>query len=163
MTTWPISFEDVLAARERLRPHLVPTPLRSYAALDAAVGNGIRVLVKHENHNPTNAFKVRNGLSVMTTLSPEEKRRGVVGATRGNHGLGIAWAGRLLGLEVTVCVPVDNNPEKNEGMRALGAQLVKEGRHYDEALAVARRLEKERGLRLAHGTNDRQVLAGAAT
>ena len=66
MGAWPIAFEDVLAARERLRPHLPPTPLRSYPSLDLAVGRGIRVLVKHENHNPTNAFKVRNGLSVLT-------------------------------------------------------------------------------------------------
>lgn len=163
MTTWPISFEDVLAARERLRPHLVPTPLRSYAALDEAVGHGIRVLVKHENHNPTNAFKVRNGLSVMTALSPEERRRGVVAATRGNHGLGVAWAGRLLGVEVTVCVPVDNNPEKNEAMRGLGAALIERGKDYDEALEVAMRLVRERGVHLVHSTEEPKVIAGAAT
>ena len=67
--TWPITFADVLSARERIRPHLPPTPLRSYAPLDAAVGRGIRVLVKHENHCPTGAFKARNGLAVMTSLT----------------------------------------------------------------------------------------------
>src|SRR3989442_12775977 len=91
---WPITFADVLSARERIRPHLPPTPLRSYAPLDAAVGRGIRVLVKHENHCPTGAFKARNGLAVMTALSAEEQRRGGVGGTPGNHGGGAARAGQ---------------------------------------------------------------------
>ena len=163
MSGWPITFEDVLAARERLRPHLRPTALRGYAPLDAAVGHGIRVLVKHENHNPTNAFKARNGLSVMTALKDEERRRGVVAATRGNHGLGVAWAGRLVGVPVTVCVPLGNNPEKNEAVRGYGATLIEEGKDYDEAVAVADRLVRERGLRMVHSTNDPLVIAGAAT
>jgi threonine dehydratase len=160
---WPISFPDVLDARERIRPHLPPTPLRSYAPLDAAVGGGIRVLVKHENHCPTGAFKARNGLAVMTSLTAEERRRGVVAATRGNHGAGLAWAGRIVGVPVTVCVPVGNNPEKNEAMRGFGAELIEEGRDYDEAVEVADRLVEERGRRLVHSSNEPQVLAGAAT
>ncbi len=161
--SWPITFADVVDAHDRLRPHLPPTPLRSYAPLDAAVGSGIRVLVKHENHCPTGAFKARNGLAVMTSLGPEERRRGVVAATRGNHGAGLAWAGRIVGTPVTVCVPVGNNPEKNEAMRGFGAELVEEGRDYDEAVEVADRLVRERGLRLVHSSNTPQVLAGAAT
>ena len=160
---WPISFPDVLDARERIRPHLPPTPLRSYAPLDAAVGGGIRVLVKHENHCPTGAFKARNGLAVMTSLTAEERRRGVVAATRGNHGAGLAWAGRIVGVPVTVCVPVGNNPEKNEAMRGFGAELIEEGRDYDEAVEVADRLVEERGRRLVHSSKEPQVLAGAAT
>lgn len=160
---WPICVEDVLQARRRIRSYLAPTPLRRYAPLDAAVGSGIAVWVKHENHNPTNSFKVRNALSVMTALPEEEKKRGVVAATRGNHGLGVAWAGSLLGAGVTICVPRGNNAEKNEGMRGLGAVLVEEGRDYDESLEVAQRLVRERGLRMVHSTNDRKVIAGAAT
>ncbi|HJW14112.1 MAG TPA: pyridoxal-phosphate dependent enzyme, partial [Thermoanaerobaculia bacterium] len=133
---WPISFEDVLEARRRIRPHIAPTPLRRYAPLDEAVGSGIAVWVKHENHNPTNAFKARNALSAMTALSEEEKRRGVIAATRGNHGLGVAWAATLLGIPATICVPLGNNPEKNEAMRGYGASLVEEGTDYDEAVAV---------------------------
>lgn len=163
MSAWPITFDDVLRARERIRPHLTPTPLRSYAPLDEAVGGGIRVFVKHENHNVTGAFKARNGMSVMTALSAEERRRGVVAATRGNHGQGVSWAGRILGVPVTICVPVGNNPEKNEAMRGYGATLVEEGRDYEEAVEMADRLVRERGLRLVHSTNDREVLAGAAT
>jgi len=160
---WPITFADVLAARERIRPHLPPTPLRSYAPLDAALGGGVRVLVKHENHCPTGAFKARNGMAVMTALDSGERRRGVVAATRGNHGAGLAWAGRIVGVPVTVCVPVGNNPEKNVAMRGFGAELVEEGRDYDEAVEVADRLVRDRGMRLVHSTNDPHVLAGAAT
>src|SRR5512143_3577982 len=163
MTVWPITFDDVVAARERLRPHLPPTPLRSYAALDEAVGSGVRVLVKHENLQPTGAFKVRNGLSALTAIGPGEKSRGVVAATRGNHGLGLAWAGRRLGAPVTVCVPVGNSPEKNAAVRGLGARLVEEGRDYDESVATAERLVREEGLHLVHSTNDPAVVAGAGT
>jgi threonine dehydratase len=163
MTAWPIALADVLAARERLRPHLPETPLRSYAALDEAVGGGIHVLVKHENFQPTGAFKVRNGLSALTALPPETLGRGVVAATRGNHGLGVAWAGRRLGVPVTVCVPLGNNPEKNAAVRGLGARLVEEGRDYDESVAAAERLVREEGLYLVHSTNDPAVVAGAGT
>jgi threonine dehydratase len=163
MTDWPISLDDVLAARERLRPHLPPTPLREYSALDGEVGHRLRVLVKHENFQPTGAFKVRNGVSALTALDPDLRGRGVVAATRGNHGLGLAWAGQRLGMPVSVCVPVGNNPEKNAAMRALGARLLEEGRDYDESVAVAERLVRDEGLHLVHSTNDPSVLAGAAT
>ncbi len=163
MTVWPVTFDDVVAARERLRPHLPLTPLRSYAALDEAVGAGVRVLVKHENFQPTGAFKVRNGLSALTALGPDERARGVVAATRGNHGLGLAWAGRRLGAPVTVCVPLGNNPEKNAAVRGLGARLVEDGRDYDESVAAAERLVREEGLHLVHSTNDPAVVAGAGT
>jgi threonine dehydratase len=163
MSDWPITFADVEAARERLRPHLAGTPLRSYAALDEALGTGIRVAVKHENFQPTGAFKVRNGLSALTALPPARLERGVVAATRGNHGLGLAWAGRRLGAPVTVCVPVGNNPEKNAGVRGLGARLVEEGRDYDESVAAAERLVRDEGLHLVHSTNDASVVAGAGT
>ncbi len=160
---WPISFEEVLAARARIRPHIAPTPLRRYAPLDEAVGHGVAVWVKHENHCPTNSFKARNALSAMAALSAPEGKRGVVAATRGNHGLGVAWAGSLLGIRATICVPHGNNPEKNAGMRGYGATLVEEGRDYDESLEVAQRLVRERGLTMLHSTNDPRVIAGAAT
>jgi len=160
---WPITFRDVLHARDRIRPHIAQTPLRSYQPLDAEVGRGIRMFVKHENHNPTNSFKARNGLSLMSGLGEEARRKGVVAATRGNHGLGLAWAGSLLGARVTICVPRGNNPEKNEAMRGFGVDLIEEGRDYDEVVRVAERLVRERGLHLAHSTNDPLVIAGAAT
>jgi threonine dehydratase len=163
MSAWPITIGDVEAARERLRAHLPPTPLRLYPALDEAVGAGMHVLVKHENFQPTGAFKVRNGVAALTALSGDERARGVVAATRGNHGLGLAWAGQRLGTPVTVCVPLGNNPEKNAAVRGLGARLIEEGRDYDEAVAAAERLVREGGLHLVHSTNDPAVVAGAGT
>jgi threonine dehydratase len=161
--SWPISWDDVVAVRARLREHLAPTPLRHYPALDAEVGGGIRVLVKHENHLPTNAFKARNGLALMLALPDEARQRGVVAATRGNHGAGVAWAGQLLGVPVTICVPLGNNPEKNAAIRGFGAELIEAGRDYDSAAEIAERLVAERGMTIAHSTNDPLVLAGAAT
>ena len=163
MSVCPVTIHQVREAGDRIRQHLPCSPLRSYAPLDAAVGGGVRVVVKHENYNPTNSFKVRNGLSVMTALSKEERGRGVVAATRGNHGLGVAWAGSLLGVRVVICVPRGNNPEKNEAMRGFGAELVEEGVDYDESVAVADRLVRERGVRLVHATNEPLVIAGAGT
>ena len=163
MSDWPITIDDVRAARERILSHLAPTPLRSYGTLDAAVGAGIRVLVKHENFQPTGAFKVRNALSALLALAPARRARGVVAATRGNHGLGLAWAARALSVPATVCVPLGNNPEKNAAVRALGARLVEEGRDYDESVAAAERLVREEGLALVHSTNDAAVVAGAGT
>jgi threonine dehydratase len=160
---WPITWDDVERARARIAPHLSPTPLRHYAALDDEIGGDVRVLVKHENHLPTNAFKARNALSLVAGLSADERRRGVIAATRGNHGAGLAWAGRLLGVPVVVCVPIGNNPEKNAAMRGFGAELIEEGRDYDEAAAVAQRIAEARGLVVAHSTNDARVIAGAAT
>jgi threonine dehydratase len=161
--SWPITWDDIVAARRRIAPYLAQTPLRHYAALDAEIGNGIRVLVKHENHLPTNAFKARNALSFMTALDPAQKTRGVVAATRGNHGAGLAWAGAELGVPVVICVPHGNNPEKNAAMRGYGAELIEAGRDYDEAVEVAKRLVLDRGLVMAHSTNDANIIAGAGT
>ena len=158
-----VTLDDIRAARIRLAPLLSPTPLRNYRELDDAVGHSIRVFVKHENFNPTGSFKVRNGLAFMTALPDEARARGVVAATRGNHGLGIAYAGRAFGVRTTVCVPIGNNPDKNAGMRALGARLIEEGRDYDESVQVAERIVKEEGATLAHSTNHPQVIAGAGT
>ncbi len=159
----PLTLADIRAARERIAPYLEPTPLRAYDELDAAVGHDIRVFVKHENFNPTGSFKVRNGLSFMTALPAEARARGVVAATRGNHGLGVAFAGRAFGVPATICVPLGNNPEKNAAMRALGARVVEEGRDYDESVAVAERTCQAQGATMAHSTNDPTVVAGAGT
>ena len=160
---WPITIGDVAAARERIAPYLTPTPLRQYAQLDALVGSGVSLLVKHENHQPTNSFKIRNGLSLMTALDDAERRRGVVAASTGNHGQGIAYGGQLLGVPVTICVPRGNNPEKNAAMRALGAMVVEEGADYDAAVEVMQRIARDEGRVVAHSTNDRRIIAGAGT
>ena len=159
---WPISYADVRAARRRIAPYLESTPLRRYPLLDAAAG-GIEVFVKHENLQPTHCFKVRNGLAALSLLDPDARGRGIIAATRGNHGLGLCFAGQSLGVPVTICVPVGNNPEKNAAIRSFGARLVENGRDYDETLAVAAEIAEREGLTTVHSTNDRGVLAGAAT
>ena len=160
---WPISFDDVQAARARIAPHLTPTPFREHPRLSQLVGRGIRVYVKHENHQPTCSFKIRNGLSFMTALSAEERRRGVVAASTGNHGQGIAYGAKLVGSSATICVPAGNNPSKNDAMRALGATVVEEGRDYDESVNAMLRIARAEGRIVAHSTNDPRVVAGAGT
>jgi threonine dehydratase len=160
---WPISIDDVRAARERLAPYLTPTAFREYPRLAELAGAGMRVFVKHENHQPTNSFKIRNGLAFMTALGPEERRRGVVAASTGNHGQGIAFGGTLLGVGTTICVPAGNNPDKNAAMRALGASVVEEGRDYDEAVGVMQRIASREGRVIAHSTNEPLIVAGAGT
>ena len=161
--TFPITIEDVRAAADRLRPHLTPTPFRNYPLLDLSVGQGIRVLVKHENHQPTQSFKIRNGLNAILALSPEQRERGAIGASTGNHGQGIAYAGALAGVRVAVCVPRGNNPQKNASIRAMGAELIETGASYDETVRDCARIREERGLTLLHSTNDPNVIAGAGT
>lgn len=160
---WPITIEDVERARERLAPYLTPTPLRHYPLLDALLPKGTSLLIKHENYQPTCSFKVRNGLSVITALSQEERDRGVVAASTGNHGQGVAYASHLLGVNATICVPAGNNPEKNAAMRGWGATVVEQGKDYDESVDTMLRLAREKGLVVSHSTNDPNVLAGAAT
>ena len=122
-----------------------PTPQFSWPLLSAQVG--AEVWVKHENHTPTGAFKVRGGLVYaerLRALRPDV--RGLVSATRGNHGQSLAFAGRAAGLTVTIVVPVGNNPDKNAAMRAFGAELVEHGHDYQAAREHAAVLAGERGL-----------------
>jgi threonine dehydratase len=158
-----VAIGDIVAAAARIRPYLTPTPVRHYARLDTLVGHGVTVHLKHENHQPTQSFKVRNGLSALTALPPEARARGVIAATTGNHGLGLAYAGALLGVRVTIVVPEGNNPSKNANVRALGAELIEAGQAYDDAVRACEALAHDRALTLVHSTNDATVLAGAGT
>jgi threonine dehydratase len=160
---WPITFADVQAAQERLAPFLTPTALRHYPLLDELIGGGTSLLIKHENHQPTGSFKVRNGLSFVTALDTDERERGVVAASTGNHGQGVAYAASLLSVRATICVPVGNNPEKGDAMRSWGATVIEEGRDYDESVQAMYRIAREEGKAISHSTNDPRVVAGAAT
>ena len=162
-SAWPISYRDVLDARERLAPFLTPTAMRHYPLLDAHVGGGTSLVIKHENHQPTCSFKVRNGLSVVTGMSAAERAKGLVAASTGNHGQGVAYAAHLLGVSATICVPVGNNPEKCAAMRSWGATVVEAGETYDDSVGAMLRIAREEGRMVAHSTNDPRVLAGAAT
>lgn len=157
------NFADVVAARERLAPYLTVTPFRNYPSLDQVIGNHIKAFIKHENHLPTNSFKYRNGLSAVSALSPEEKKRGIVAATLGNHGQGIALAGTMLGVHTKICVPVGNNPDKNMAIINFGGTLIEQGKDYDEAVEVAKNFMREQGMIMIHSVNSRTVIAGAGT
>ncbi len=154
------TLKDVYVARERVYRALRPSPLLKHPLLDAETG--LDIVVKHENHNPTGAFKVRGGLNLIGSLSAEE-RRGVVTATTGNHGQSIALACRREGVPCTIVVPIGNNPEKNAAMRALGAEVIEFGRDFDEARERVEQLQHERGLRYVHSANEPHLIAGVAT
>src|SRR6516162_10213094 len=94
---------DVLAARQRIAPYLRPTPLYRYPALDAMTGAQVRV--KHENHQPVGAFKVRGGVNLVSQLSADERRWGVIAASTGNHGQSVAYAADLFGVRAVICMP----------------------------------------------------------
>ena len=146
------SLHDVEDARARVYAHLRPTPLLRHPLLEEWLG--CRVWVKHENHNPTGSFKIRGGLNLVAQLTGEERRRGVVSASTGNHGQSMAFACRVQGRSADadrparagssgrfaarpvpchIFVPVGNNPDKTASMRALGAEVIEHGRDFDEA------------------------------
>jgi threonine dehydratase len=154
------TLHDVYAARPRVYRALSPTPLMRHPLLAAAVG--LDVYVKHENHNPTGAFKIRGGLNLVASLSQEE-RRGVITASTGNHGQSIAFACQREGVPCTVVVPLGNNPEKNAAMRAFGATVIEFGRDFDESREEVERRHRESGLRYVHSANEPLLLAGVGT
>ena len=161
MTLEPPTFEDVLAARERISPHLVPTALNRYPPLDELVGT--EVWVKHENHQPVCNFKVRGGVNLVSQLSDDERRRGVVTASTGNHGQSIALASRLFGVRAIVCVPEGANPVKVGSIRGLGGEIVEHGRTYDDAREHCEALAEEHGYRYIHSGNEPHLIAGVGT
>jgi len=156
----PPTLKDIYAARPRVARVVRPTPLMRHPLL--ARETGLDIAVKHENHNPTGAFKVRGGLNLIGSLTAEE-RRGVVTATTGNHGQSIALACQREGVPCTIVTPVGNNPEKNAAMRAFGAELIEFGRDFDEARERVEQLQHERGLRYVHSANEPLLVAGVAT
>jgi threonine dehydratase len=155
------AFADVLAARRRIAPYLRPTPLFPYEALSELVGTS--VWVKHENHQPVGAFKVRGGVNLLAQLTAEERARGVIAASTGNHGQSVAYAARIFGVRATVCVPEGANPVKVAAMRGLGAEIVAHGRDFDDAREHAAQLAGEHGFRYIHSGNEPHLIAGVAT
>src|SRR5688500_4088683 len=155
------TYDDVLDARPRVYQHLQPSPLRNYALLDQ--WTGCRTWVKHENHNPTGSFKIRGGLNLIAQLDADERRRGVISASTGNHGQSLALAARIHGVPCRIVVPVGNNPDKNAAMRALGAIVEEYGRDFDEAREHVESLVEQAGLRYVHSANESLLIAGVGT
>jgi threonine dehydratase len=161
MTATIPDLADVLAAREQIAPYLRPTPLYRYPALDALTGAQLRV--KHENHQPVGAFKVRGGVNLISRLTAADRERGVATASTGNHGQSIAYAANLFGGPATVFVPEDANPVKVDSMRALGAEIVFHGKDFDDAREYCEQQAAERGYRYVHSGNEPDLIAGVGT
>ena len=162
MTHYPVpTFQDVLAARQRIAPYLRPTPLFSYPALNDLIGTD--VYVKHENCQPVGAFKVRGGINLVAQMTPEERQRGLIGASTGNHGQSIAYAGRLFGVQVRIVVPERANPGKVAAMRGMGAEVIFHGAKFDDAVQHCAALAREHGYRYVHSANEPHLIAGVGT
>ena len=155
------TYQDVLDARPRVYAHLTPTPLRTYPQLDA--WTGCRTWVKHENHNPTGAFKVRGGINLLAHLRLEGRHPGIIAASTGNHGQSLAYASRLHGVPCRIVVPIDTNPDKVAAMRTLGAEVVERGRDFDEAREYVEGLAARDGWRYVHNANEPLLIAGVGT
>ncbi|MDL1895421.1 threonine/serine dehydratase [Anaerolineae bacterium CFX7] len=157
----PPDFLDVLRARHIIAPYLPRTPLFNYPALDAATG--LHLYVKHENYQPIGAFKVRGGINLISQLSADEKQRGVICASTGNHGQSIAYAARLFNVPATIVVPENANAVKVDAMRALGANIIFHGPDFDAAREHCEALAKEKHLRYVHSGDEPLLIAGVGT
>ena len=155
------TYADVIAAAPIVRRYLKPTPLYEWPALSQLLG--CRYLLKHENHTPTTSFKVRGGIHLVARLPEEQKRRGIIGCTTGNHGQSLAYAARLFGVRCVLVVPAVNNPDKIAAMRALGAELIEHGRDFDDARAHCEAICREQGLRYVHSANEPDLITGVGT
>jgi threonine dehydratase len=155
------TFQDVLLAKRQIAPYLKRTPTHRYAALDDLIGAA--VYVKHENYQPVGAFKVRGGVNLISQLSEEEKSRGVISASTGNHGQSVAYAARLFGVKAIICAPTQAPKVKIDAMRGLGAEVVVHGERFDDARLYCERLARERGYRYVHSGNEPLLIAGVGT
>ena len=150
------SLRELEAAAAVVYEHMTPTAQIRWPLL--CERTGCDVWVKHENHTPIGAFKVRGGLVYLAELRRDEPDAvGVISATRGNHGQSLALAARVHGFPATVVVPEGNSVEKNAAMTAFGAELIVHGRDFDEALVFSRRLAEERGLHQVESFHPRLV------
>ena len=163
MITGPldITLDELRACQEVVARRVPPTPQYAWPLLGEEVG--ATVWVKHENHTPTGAFKVRGGLVYVDRLRRDRPHvRGLVSATRGNHGQSIALAATAAGLSSTIVVPHGNSPDKNAAMRAWGAELVEHGHDFQAAREHAQQLADERGLEMVPSYH-RDLVCGVAT
>lgn len=155
------TFQDVLRAKQIITRYLPRTPLHRYPALDRLLDADI--FVKHENHQPVGAFKVRGGINLLAQLSDDERARGVIAASTGNHGQSVAYAARAFGVRATIVVPERANPMKVESIQNLGATVLFHGADFDAAREQCEKLAAQRGLRYIHSGNEPLLIAGVAT
>ncbi|HEM62212.1 MAG TPA: threonine/serine dehydratase [Chloroflexi bacterium] len=157
----PPTFQDVLAARKRIAPYLRPTTLYRYPLLDELIGG--EAWVKHENHQPVGAFKVRGGVNLAAQLTADERKRGLITASTGNHGQSVAYGARLFGVRAIIGMPEGANPGKVASIRNLGAEIIFHGRIFDEAKKRVEELAEEKGYRFVHPGDEPDLIAGVGT
>lgn len=155
-----ITIRDIIRASKDVYKYLNPTPLRYYQTLSDTLN--AKVWLKHENHNPTCAFKVRGGIHCMATLNDQQKTRGVYTASTGNHGQSIAFAAQKFGVKANVYVPHGANPGKVSAMQSYGAAVIHEGKDFDESrAAAAKAAEVNNGLFI--GPTDNVLIKGVGS
>lgn len=155
------TFEQIHEAQQVVYRHMPPTPQYTWPLLNQRLG--VEAWIKQENHTPVGAFKLRGALVYLDWLQrTHAELPGVIAATRGNHGQGVAMAARLSGVQAVIVVPHGNSPEKNRAMRAQGAELIEYGEDFQEALEHAGKLAEQRGLVMVDSFHERLVM-GTAT
>jgi len=154
------TLEDITAACKNVYQHLKPTPLYHYSGLSDLIG--ANVWIKHENHQPVGAFKVRGGLNLAANLTSEEKSNGLFTASTGNHGQSIAYAAKAYGIKATIAVPEGANPGKVAATRGLGAEVLFHGADFDEAREWMMQVAKEKGGKFVSPT-DEHLIHGVGT
>ena len=157
----PPTFTDILLAKQTVSRYLPRTPLVNYPALDKVCGT--RIFIKHENQQLTGAFKVRGGINLISQMSADERERGVITASTGNHGQSVAYAANLFSTRAVIVVPEESNPLKVAAMRDFGAEVIFSGADFDAAREHCATLVSREKLRFIHPANEPLLLAGVAT
>lgn len=155
------TLADVYRARHALEGQLAPTPLLHNPLMSRELG--FEAHLKLENLQPIGAFKVRGGVNLCASLTDEERRRGIIGASTGNHGQSLAYGAKLCGMRCVIAMPEEANPLKVESMRALGADVQFHGQNFEEARDWAEANARETGMRYVHHVNSPALIAGVAT
>ncbi len=156
-----ITYQDVLDAQKRISPYIVRTPLLRMGALDKKLG--CRVYIKPENFQVTGSFKIRGAMNCMLELSEDEKRRGIIATSSGNHAQGVACAAKLLGIDAVIVMPENCNPIKLEKTKSYGAKVILVGTKSSERDAKAAELLKKDGRTFVHPYANDLVKAGQGT
>ncbi|UCD04124.1 MAG: pyridoxal-phosphate dependent enzyme, partial [Candidatus Woesearchaeota archaeon] len=156
-----VTFKDIEGAYSILKGVAKKTPLRRSKTFSNLANSN--VYLKLENFQTTGSFKIRGSYNKIYHLSKEERKKGVVCSSAGNHAQGVAYASSVLGVKSTVFMPVNTPPTKIIATRGYGAKVILEGQTYDDAYLAAKKLEKEKNMTFVHAFNDEHVIAGQGT
>ncbi len=155
------TLNDMRSAHKRIERFVTRTPLHRYLTLERLLN--AEVYIKHENHQPLGAFKMRGGINHLIKMSSSQREKGVVTASSGNHGQSIAYAAKLHNIEAVIIVPENANPGKVASMKALGADVRFYGKNFDESRSEVERLSKEEGYTYIHSANTPDLIEGVGT